>query len=254
MTTLPVTAIPCLNDNYAWGVALEEGSAAVVDPSEAAPVQRWLDGAGLTLRWILLTHHHGDHTGGASALAERHGAAVVGAAADRHRLPPLDRAVRDGDALELGPYRARVLAVPGHTLGHVAYSVADALFSGDALFAFGCGRVFEGDPAQMWDSLSRLRAAPGARQLCCGHEYTSSNLRFARWLLPDDGALELAEARVLTRLAQGQSSLPSPMDEQRALNPFLRCDDPALAARLGLEPDPVTVFAHIRALKDRFRG
>jgi hydroxyacylglutathione hydrolase len=255
VTTLPVTAIPCLNDNYAWGIALEEGSAAVVDPSEAAPVQRWLDGAGLTLRWILLTHHHGDHIGGAEALARRHGARIAGAAADRHRLPPLDRTLEDGQRLEIGGLSARVFAVPGHTSGHLAFVVEDALFAGDALFSFGCGRVFEGTHAQMWSSMLRLRALPGHARLCCGHEYTAANLRFARHLLPDEPDLAQAERQVAQRRSQGLPTLPTPMGEQIALNPFLRCDDPAMRARLGLEDRaPAEVFAAIRSRKDRFRG
>ncbi len=255
MTTPPITAIPCLQDNYAWGIALGGGEAAVVDPSEAAAVQRWLGERGLRLRWLLLTHHHGDHIGGAEALARRHGARIAGSAADRHRLPPLDQALEDGDALELGGHVAQVLAVPGHTSGHLAFLVEDAVFAGDALFSFGCGRVFEGSPAQMWSSMMRLRALPGASELCCGHEYTAANLRFARHLLPDDPRLAEAERRCAARRAQGLPTLPTSLGEQATLNPFLRCDDPTLQTQLGLlGRPPVEVFAAIRAWKDGFRG
>ncbi len=255
MITLPVSPISCLSDNYAWIIPLGSDEAAVVDPAQAAPVQGWLDARGWRARWILLTHHHGDHSAGAEALARRYGARIAGAAADRHRLPPIDLALEDGDEIQLGPYSARVLAVPGHTTGHIAFVVADAVFAGDALFSFGCGRVFEGTPAQMWGSMRRLRALPGLTKLCCGHEYTLANLRFARHLLPGDRALAQAEARCAERRARGLATLPSPMGEQQALNPFLRCDDPIMQARLGLEGrDPAAVFAAIRARKDRFRG
>jgi hydroxyacylglutathione hydrolase len=253
--SLPVFAVPCFDDNYAWCFATGTGEAAVVDPGEAAPVQRWLEAGGLRLRWILLTHHHGDHIGGAEALRQRHGAGILGAAADRHRLPPLDQALEDSATLTLGAHRAEVLAVPGHTSGHLAYVVGDVLFAGDTLFAFGCGRVFEGTPAQMWSSMDRLRALSGPARLCCGHEYTAANLRFARHLLPDDRGLAQAEQRCAERRAQSLPTLPAPMEEQRTLNPFLRCDEPGMLAALGLEGQGAAeVFGAIRARKDRFRG
>ncbi len=250
--SLSVTPISCLTDNYAWCFDTGAG-AAVVDPGEAAPVLRWLESQGLALRWILVTHHHGDHTGGILALHQHTGAAVLGAAADHHRLPPLDLELEDGDEPILGDLHAHVVSVPGHTTAHVAYLVDDVLFAGDVLFAFGCGRVFEGTPAQMWASLDRLRSLPGATRLCCGHEYTIANLRFARHLLPDSEALTDAAVRSIERRQKRQPTLPADMDEQRALNPFLRCDDPELLAELGLEGyAPAQVFAEIRGRKDRF--
>ncbi len=253
MTPLPVSPVPCLSDNYAWCFATGEGEAAVVDPGAAEPVQRWLALQGLRLRTILLTHHHGDHTGGAWGLHQSTGASIVGASADEHRLPPLDWAVQEGDRLELGLHRARVLAVPGHTSGHIAFVVGDVLFAGDALFAYGCGRVFEGSMAQMWASLDRLRQIPDAARLCCGHEYTSANLRFARHLEPERDELIDAAVRCIGQRQQGLPTLPASMDEQRALNPFLRCDEPELQAVLGLEGlSPSEVFAHIRGRKDAF--
>lgn len=253
MTSLPISPVLCLTDNYAWCIKIGEGEAVVVDPGVAEPVQRWLDERKLRLRSILLTHHHGDHTGGAIALRQATGASIVGAGVDAHRLPPLDWTVQDGDQLELGPHRAQVLAVPGHTSGHVAYQIADALFAGDVLFAFGCGRVFEGSPAQMWASLDRLRQLPATTRLYSGHEYTTANLRFARKLLPDDPGLAEAAIRCIATRQERRPTLPTPMGEQRRLNPFLRCDDPELMAALDLEGrSPAEVFAHIRGMKDRF--
>ncbi len=250
--SLSVTPVSCLTDNYAWCFDTGDG-AAVVDPGAADPVLRWLDREGLTLGWILLTHHHGDHTGGAIALQQHTKARILGAATDVHRLPPLHLELDDGDEPIVGDLRLRVHAVPGHTTGHLAYQVDDLLFVGDVLFAFGCGRVFEGTPDQMWASLDRLRSLHGVERVCCGHEYTIANLRFARHQLPNDPGLEEAIVRCIELRQQRLPTLPADMAEQRALNPFLRCDDPAMLASLGLEGRaPAEVFAEIRGRKDRF--
>ncbi len=255
MSALPIEPIPCLSDNYAWIFPTGPGEVAVVDPGEEAPVHDWLEERKLRAAWILLTHHHGDHTGGARSLVARHGSRLVGAAEDRQRLPPLDLAVEGGQILPLGTHNARVIAVPGHTSGHVAYLVQDALFAGDALFAWGCGRVFEGTPEQMWSSMVTLRELAADARLCCGHEYTLANLHFACHLLPDDPRLTEATLEAQEHRRRGTPTLPVSMAEQRASNPFLRCDDADLAAEVGLSGHSADqVFARIRMQKDRFRG
>lgn len=229
MPPTAVTPVPCLADNYAW---LLDDLGVVVDPSEAGPVLAALQGR--PLRGIWLTHHHWDHVGGVPELVARFpGIPVVGGHVDRDRIEGLTDTVGEGDTV--GP--ARILAVPGHTLGAVAWVLDDVVFTGDTLFQAGCGRLFEGTPAMMVESLAKLRALPGDRRLCCGHDYAEKNLRYARTVDPG-----------LTRLP---APPPGSLAEERATNPFLRWDDPALAARLGTAPG-VETFAALRAGRDRF--
>lgn len=266
MTTGPeITRIAAFDDNYIWLLRdPDSGAVAVVDPGDAGPVLAELDRRGLTLTHILLTHHHDDHIGGVAALKARFPAArIIGHAADAHRLPPLDQAVSDGDAVSVGGWNAVVIAVPGHTLGHIAYwfAAAAALFCGDTLFALGCGRMFEGTPAQMWASLARLRALPvvapnGADVMVyCAHEYTAGNARFALTLDPGNPALTAQAAAIAAARAQNLPTVPSRLADEIAANPFLRADVPALQAAVGLAgADPAAVFGEIRHRKDVFRG
>ncbi len=247
--------LPAFQDNYIWLLPGEGGRCVVVDPGDAEPV---LAAAGdLSPAAILLTHHHADHVGGASALAGALGIPVY--APEDARIALDARRVRDGERIRPpGTGLAfDVLAVPGHTLSHVAFHGAGHLFCGDTLFSLGCGRMFEGTPTQMLASLDRLAALPGDTWVCCGHEYTEANGRFARTVEPDNPARESHLADVARRRARGEPSLPSSLAQERAGNPFLRLDAPgvhaSLTARLGRPPrDRVEAFAVLRAWKDGF--
>jgi hydroxyacylglutathione hydrolase len=257
---IEVAAIAAFDDNYIW--ALHDGqSAVVVDPGNAAPVEAWLKSKGLRLCGILITHHHGDHIGGVSALSKGRELAIYGHAADAHRLPPLSHGLEDGDRFSLAPFgiTLQVLATPGHTVGHIAYVGAGMLFCGDTLFAAGCGRMFEGTPALYEPTLQRLSSLSeqwgAALKIYPAHEYTLSNLKFAAAMLPGDIAIAQALAATVAMRAQQQITLPSTMGWEQRHNPFLRCGEAALAAAVGLVPGSASsaVFAALRARKDVFR-
>ncbi len=261
---LVVEVVPLLADNYAYLLVDEtSGSCAVVDPGEAAPLLEPLRARGNRLDWILLTHHHTDHIGGAIELARRFRARIAGAAADADRLPPLDRRLVEGDTLALGALTVRTLATPGHTRHHIAFLVEDTqrpaqpsdLFCGDTLFIMGCGRLFEGDAATMWNTLEKLAALPETTRIWCGHEYTLANARFALSVDPDNPALRARLNEVEQLRAQGRPTVPSTIAQERATNPFLRARDPAIRRRLGLErATDAEVFAALRRAKDNFRS
>ncbi len=248
MTLLP---LPALSDNYIW-IAARGGDALVVDPGQAAPVEHALARHRLRLRAILLTHHHGDHTDGAAELAARH-AATIHAPHDE-RIAAADVRVGDGDRVELATPACAfdVIAVPGHTRSHVAFHGEGLLFCGDTLFSIGCGRLFEGTPAQMLASLDRLATLPGDTRVCCGHEYTLANCAFAHSVDPHNAALSARTERARAQRERGEPTLPSTLDEERACNPFLRVDAPALREALG-DDDRIARFAELRRRKDAFR-
>lgn len=250
--TVTLLTIPCLSDNYAYLLHNDQTSqTALVDAPEAGPIRDALSARGWTLDQIFLTHHHWDHVDAVDDL--RGDAEVIGAAADAHRLPPLDRAVADGDRIALVGTEAQVMEVSGHTIGHLALHLPDAgfLFTADSLMAMGCGRLFEGTPAQMLDSLTRLAALPGDTVVCSGHEYTATNMAFARDLEPDNPEIAARAAEVEALRSSGQPTVPSRLAQERATNPFLRAADPALAKAIGMEgASPVEVFTRIRALRD----
>ncbi len=256
---LTLLALPAFSDNYLW--LLHDGRHAwVVDPGDAAPVRACLDEQGLTLQGILLTHHHADHTGGVQELVQSTGAVVYGPAYET--LPEPVHRLSGGETVEVLGHTFEVLDVPGHTAGHIAYfgaSVAPAplLFCGDTLFSGGCGRLFEGTPAQMLDSLDRLSALPDTTRVCCTHEYTLSNLRFARAVEPDNAELAAYAQHCEALRAAGQPTLPSQLDLERQINPFLRSRTASVRAGLktqvpDLTDDDVAVFAALREWKNRF--
>ena len=228
--SLKVTPIPCLEDNYLWRlVDGPTGAVAICDPGEAAPAIAAVEEAGGTLDAILLTHHHGDHINGVAALKARFPAArIIGAARDAHRLPSLDQAVKEGDTVRFGAAQAEVLHLPGHTTGHIAFHFAadHVLLCGDILFALGCGRPLEeGGMAALFHSFRRLAQLPANTRLCCGHEYTEANARFALSIDPDNKALR-AEAEAAGALrAAGRPTVPTTMAQELAANPYLRARD-----------------------------
>ncbi len=259
-------ALPAFTDNYIW--MLHDGARAfVVDPGEAAPVHTALDAHGLQLAGILVTHHHGDHVGGVAELLPRLNGKVWAPATER--MPSSFAAncvrLREADTLQVLGLTFSVLDLPGHTAGHIAYvqmgaPAAPLLFCGDTLFSGGCGRLFEGTPAQMQASLAKLAALPGDTQVCCTHEYTLSNLRFAAAADPDNAALAAYTQHCLALRAKGLATLPSNMALELQINPFLRCDQAALVAAAQAQGavlqhnnnDALAVFTALREWKNRF--
>jgi hydroxyacylglutathione hydrolase len=254
--TIDLVTVPCLSDNYAFLVHdRESGATALVDVPEAAPILAALDARGWGLDEIWLTHHHADHVQGVAEVVAATGARVTGAAADAHRLPPLDRAVVPGQPFDFAGQPVQVIDVSGHTLGHVAFHLpqAEMVFTGDSLMAAGCGRMFEGNAPDYWAGLCRLRDLAGDPLVCSGHEYTAANIRFALSLEPRFPDLILRAEAVAEARAAGRPTVPSRLSEERQTNPFLRAATPAMKAAMGM-PDATddAVFAAIRAAKDKF--
>src|SRR5262245_15026710 len=256
-TTLDIVRIPVLNDNYVWLMREpQSGAVGVVDPAVAGPVLAEAANRRWRITQILTTHHHGDHGSGNREIKEATGCTVVGLRRDRARIPGIDVEVDDGDRYRFGEAEADVVFVPGHTSGHIAYAFREqkALFCGDTLFALGCGRLFEGTPQQMWTSLSRLRALPDDVKVYCAHEYTQSNARFAVTVEADNDKLLKRSAAIAAARAKGEATVPSLLGEEKATNPFLRADVPAVQRAVGPPSgDPVAVFAEVRHRKDVFR-
>jgi hydroxyacylglutathione hydrolase len=251
---LTVHQFPCLSDNYGYLVRDEaSGLAATIDTPDAQAILRELGRLGWKLAFILNTHWHPDHAGGNAEVKAATGAEVVGPGEVR-RIAPLDREVKGGDRVALGETSLEVIESGGHTLGHITYyDAADRLaFVGDTLFALGCGRLFEGEPQQMWASLQRLAALPDDTRVYCAHEYTAANARFAL-SVDDDPALKSRAAAVFAARERGEPTVPSTIGLEKATNPFLRA--PKLAPRLGAPAEPAhRAFAAVRAAKDVFKG
>jgi len=247
--SLTVHQFPCLSDNYGFLVRDEAtGKTATIDTPDADAILAQLDKLGWTLDFILNTHWHPDHAGGNAAIKAATGATIVGPQ-EVTRIAPLDREVVDGDVVELGETRFKVIDTGGHTLGHIAYHDAqdEIAFVGDTLFALGCGRLFEGTAEQMWSSLAKLTALPDATTVYCAHEYTASNARFAL-SVDDDPALKARADQVFAARERGEPTVPTSIGVEKATNPFLRA--PLLRPDLA----PAMAFAEIRAAKDGFKG
>jgi hydroxyacylglutathione hydrolase len=253
---LTLVTVPCLKDNYAYLIHdSASGDTAVVDVPEAEPILNALALRGWTLSDILITHHHADHIDGVPALRAATGAMVIGNTADAKRLPPLDLALSEGLTFTIGAEVGHIIDVPGHTIGHIAFHFPTSAlaFTADSLMAMGCGRLFEGTPAQMWNSLSKLAALPPETLICSGHEYTASNMRFALALEPSHPGLILRNDRITAARSQGLATVPSRLADELATNPFLRASQPQMKTLLG-KPNATDAeaFADLRARKDSF--
>jgi hydroxyacylglutathione hydrolase len=234
---------------------VESGATASIDTPEVAPINAALEAKGWKLTHILNTHHHFDHAGGNEALKVQWGCTVVGAANDAHRIPGIDVQVAEGDIYEFGATEVKVLEVPGHTSGHIAYYFEQdhVAFVGDTLFALGCGRLFEGTAEQMWVSLEKLMALPDATTVYCAHEYTQANAAFAVTVEPDNIALQRRVEEIAKLRSQGIPTVPTSIKLERETNPFVRSTSAGLQSTIGLQgADPVAVFAETRKRKDHF--
>jgi hydroxyacylglutathione hydrolase len=256
MAVLEIELVPCLRDNYAYLVRdAGDGVCAVVDPSEAAPVAAAVAAKGWRLTHILNTHHHPDHTGGNTALKKEYGAQVIGPEKDRERIPAMDAGVDEHSDFMLGSHSVRILDVPAHTRAHIAFAFEadEAVFTGDTLFAMGCGRLFEGTPETMWRSLSKLKDLADSMRIYCGHEYTLNNGRFALTLEPGNADLRARMREVEQLRTAGAPTIPSTIGLEKRTNPFLRPHSAEIRRTLNMPlATDVDVFAEIRARKDAF--
>lgn len=252
MSRLEIELVPILSDNYVYLLnEATSGTTGVVDPGVAEPVLARLEERGLSLDWILATHHHPDHTGGIEEVKKATGCRVVGPGTGT--VPEVDVKVGEGDRFELGGAVAQVFETPGHTSDHITYwfEKESALFCADTLFALGCGRLFEGTAEQMWASLEKLRALPDDARVYCGHEYTLSNARFAVTVDPENAALRKRLEEIEKLREADRPTIPSELGVEKRTNPFLRPDDPAIRAHLGMEKaSDAEVFGEIRRRKD----
>ena len=254
--SLEIHQFPCLSDNYGYLIhEPKSGATAAIDTPDAKAIEKALKEKGWTLTHILNTHHHYDHAGGNEELKKKTGCTIIGPKNEAAKIPGLDCPVGEGDMVELGETRARVIDVPGHTAGHIAYYFEDegVAFVGDTLFALGCGRLFEGTPDQMWTSLSKLMALPDDTIVYCAHEYTQANARFALTVDPDNAELAARAKEIDEKRAKGEWTVPTTIGLEKATNPFLRASDKKLRHAIGLDAaSDVEVFAETRHRKDNF--
>ena len=253
---LEIVTIPCLSDNYAYLARdADTGIVALIDAPEVAPIKAALAARGWTLNIILLTHHHDDHIQGVEDLRKAFDCTVIGGKADVHRLPPLDQEVSEGDTVAIGGSTGHVLDVSGHTVGHIAFHFPDsaAVFSADSLMGLGCGRLFEGDGPMMWTSMLKFKAMPPETIVYSGHEYSTANAAFAVTIESDNAALQDRVADITAKRADGTPTIPTPLSLELATNPFLRADDPAVKAAVGMpDASDAEVFTEVRKRKDQF--
>lgn len=249
-----ILIIKCLNDNYAYIYLNDKKEAFVVDPSEASPVIDTLEKNDLQLKYILNTHHHFDHIGGNYELKEKYNCKIVGSKKDRDRIPGIDIEISDGDYWSFKEHTAQIIEIPGHTSGHIAFffKSLNAVFTGDTLFSLGCGRLFEGTPTMMWNSLKKLRALPDQTKIYCGHEYTLSNGKFINSIYPSED-MRLKIESLVELNEKNLPSIPSTIADEKKMNIFLKADDINLIKNLGLNgKSPEEVFGYMRELKDNF--
>jgi hydroxyacylglutathione hydrolase len=253
---LEIVQIPVLNDNYLYLLHDQDtGDTAIVDPAVDEPVVTELEKRDWTLTHIINTHHHWDHTGANLALKEKFGLQIIGPKAEAERIPGIDRAVGTGDTIKIGNSAATVFDTPGHTSGHIIYyfEEAHALFAGDTIFAMGCGRLFEGTAAQMWNSLSKIMVLPDDTRIFCAHEYTMANAQFALSVEPQNSDLIKRVHEVEHKRAAGLPTIPTSIGIEKATNPFLRPMSSHLQDTIGMAGrDIVDIFAETRRLKDNF--
>lgn len=252
---LKVHQFPCLNDNYGFlAHDTETGETAAIDTPDADAYLAEAEKQGWKITQIWNTHWHPDHAGGNLKIKDATGCSITGPAGEAEKIPGIERTVSGGDAVSLGTLTAEVIDVPGHTLGHIAFHLPTekTAFVGDAVFALGCGRVFEGTMDMMWKSLSRLKSLPGDTTLFCAHEYTQANARFAETIETENAALQAYIREIDEKRARGERTVPMPLARELETNPFLRADVPALQAAMGHAGDAVATFAEIRGRKDRF--
>ncbi|MGH6792900.1 MAG: hydroxyacylglutathione hydrolase [Methyloceanibacter sp.] len=256
MARLEVHQFPTRSDNY--GVLVHDeatGATAAIDAPDAEQLLAALNEKGWKLTHILTTHHHHDHTAGNAAVKRMTGCTIVGPAKEAASIPGIDVRVAEGDMVEIGGVKARVIETPGHTRGHVSYHFPDdgLVFVGDTLFSVGCGRLLEGDARTMWSSLEKLAKLPPDTTLYCGHEYTDANCRFALTVEPENDALRARAMEVAKLAEQGEPALPTTISRELDTNPFLRPSSPAIQKRLGMEGRPLhEIFGEIRRRKDQF--
>ncbi|MBE8190858.1 MAG: hydroxyacylglutathione hydrolase [Alphaproteobacteria bacterium] len=256
MSDFEVCQIPCLQDNYGYLIHHpKSGQTACIDTPETQPILTALQTRGWDLTYIWNTHHHHDHAGNNEEIKAQTGCTIIGPAGEADKIPAIDKAVDDGDAITLGDMLVQIFNVGGHTLGHIAYYIPEAhlAFVGDSLFALGCGRIFEGTPQQMWQSLQKLNALPDGTKIYCAHEYTQANATFAITIEPDNIDLQKRVQAISEARTQGQPTIPTEIALERATNPFLRPHSAAIRAHLNMTAaSDVEVFAAIRRQKDNF--
>jgi len=255
MPKLDIEQFACLYDNYAVLIHDEEaGVTASIDAPDADTILERLNATGWRLTHLLITHHHGDHTGGNLQLKEATGCTIIGPRSEADRIPGIDRGVGEGDSIPFGGFEIRVLDTPGHTVGHIAYWIPEArvAFVGDTLFAMGAGRIFEGSAEMMWNSLKKIMELPRDTEIYCGHEYTAANAKFALTVDPENPALQNRAKEVDQLRAKGKATLPTRLDRELETNPFLRPHVSAIRAKLGMLHAPDwQVFAEIRERKNK---